>query len=139
MPLSIECSSSYLPITGNTNVATTSHPCTSANGLPMAPHAPLGSSNHHSLSMSQHDGNYDSSVTSSLEPNQGVFNAYISLRNVVASFQVKCYLTLRTIALNAQNVEYKRESGVSATTRVVLIPKRKMRLPYGSKVFNKVC
>lgn len=96
---------------GITNVATTSHMGTSTNGLPMAPNATLGSGNQHALGMSQHDDNYDSSVTSSLEPNEGVFNAYISLRNVVASFQVKCYLTLRTIALNAQNVEYKRESG----------------------------
>ena len=45
--------------------------------------------------------------------NPSVFNAYISLRNVVASFQVKCYLTLRKIALSAINVEYKRETGVS--------------------------
>ncbi len=50
------------------------------------------------------------------EPSEGVFNAYISLRNVVASFQVKCYLSLKTIALSAQNVEYKRESGVSRQT-----------------------
>ena len=54
----------------------------------------------------------ESSVTEDSET-PGVFNAYISLRNVVASFQVKCYLTLRKIALSTLNVEYKRECGVS--------------------------
>lgn len=37
----------------------------------------------------------------------------IMINNVVASFNVRCHLNLRQIALNGANVEYRRENGVS--------------------------
>lgn len=37
----------------------------------------------------------------------------VLIRNVVCSFNVRCHLNLREIALKGSNVEYKRESGVS--------------------------
>lgn len=36
----------------------------------------------------------------------------IVINNVVCSFGVRCHLNLREIALNACNVEYKRENGM---------------------------
>lgn len=37
----------------------------------------------------------------------------IVINNVVCSFNVRCHLNLRQIALNGTNVEYRRENGVS--------------------------
>lgn len=37
----------------------------------------------------------------------------IVINNVVCSFNVRCHLNLRQIALNGANVEYRRENGVS--------------------------
>ncbi|XP_035233071.1 uncharacterized protein LOC118204882 [Stegodyphus dumicola] len=36
----------------------------------------------------------------------------ISISNVVCSFNVRCHLNLRQIALTGANVEYRRESGM---------------------------
>lgn len=36
----------------------------------------------------------------------------IVINNVVCSFNVRCHLNLRQIALNGANVEYRRENGV---------------------------
>lgn len=37
----------------------------------------------------------------------------IVINNVVCSFNLRCHLDLRRIALNGTNVEYRRENGVS--------------------------
>ncbi len=37
----------------------------------------------------------------------------IVINNVVASFNVRCHLNLRDIALRGLNVEYRRENGAS--------------------------
>lgn len=37
----------------------------------------------------------------------------IVINNVVCSFNVRCHLNLRQIALTGANVEYRRENGVS--------------------------
>ena len=44
----------------------------------------------------------------------------ITINNVVCSFSVRCHLDLRYIAMNADNVEYRRENGVSVPRAVLL-------------------
>ena len=41
----------------------------------------------------------------------------IIINNVVCSFSVRCHLDLRYIAMNGDNVEYRRENGVSVGVR----------------------
>lgn len=41
----------------------------------------------------------------------------IVINNVVCSFNVRCHLNLRQIALHGANVEYRRENGVSRSSR----------------------
>lgn len=40
----------------------------------------------------------------------------IVINNVVCSFNVRCHLNLRQIALQGANVEYRRENGVSRSS-----------------------
>lgn len=45
----------------------------------------------------------------------------IMINNVVSSFNVRCHLNLRQIALNGVNVEYRRENGVSSFMTIIYI------------------
>jgi hypothetical protein len=45
----------------------------------------------------------------------------IVINNVVTSFNVRCHLNLREIALRGLNVEYKKENGVSPDSLKLLI------------------
>lgn len=44
----------------------------------------------------------------------------IVINNVVCSFNVRCHLNLRQIALQGANVEYRRENGVSRSSRKII-------------------
>lgn len=72
-------------------------------------------------------GNLDDSTLCPVKKEDGLFDVHaepqvedmdekpeldIIINNVVCSFSVRCHLNLREIALNASNVEYRRENGV---------------------------
>ena len=44
----------------------------------------------------------------------------IVINNVVCSFNVRCHLNLRDIALRGLNVEYRKENGVSLSNATFL-------------------
>jgi hypothetical protein len=56
----------------------------------------------------------------------------IVINNVVTSFNVRCHLNLREIALRGLNVEYKKENGVSPDSLRLFI-----RLEFTLRVTDK--
>jgi hypothetical protein len=79
-----------------------------------------GTNNHHVVKADEEDESVHCGVVAAdangivvEEEEADVPEVDIEISNVVCSFSVRCHLNLREIALNGDNVEYKREQGVS--------------------------